>query len=279
MIKKIILTLVLLLVPFTAHAADKNESVYDRVMRTGAIRCGYGLWPPYLMKDPNTGAFSGIYFDFMQQLGRALSLKIKWTEEIGWGDYLAALDNDRFDAYCTIVGYNAERARLVDFTTPLFYLASDIWVREGDTRFDHHPELLNDPTITFSTLEGDLYNKITKNEFSKAKLNELPQLATMAELFMNVANGKADATITETSAGYEFLKNNPGSIRRVALDGGFRAVPGAISIKGGEYRFKRMLDIAIIDLMSSGTLDSILNDYDTHPGAILRVARPYETPQ
>ncbi|MEK7801112.1 MAG: hypothetical protein AAB276_01545 [Pseudomonadota bacterium] len=43
--KLLIVSLLILAVVFPAYASDASkESVYDRVMRTGTIRCGYGLW-------------------------------------------------------------------------------------------------------------------------------------------------------------------------------------------------------------------------------------------
>jgi hypothetical protein len=79
-------------------AVYAQDTVYDRVMKSQTIRCGYGLWSVYLHKDPNTGKMGGIYYDYMEALGKNLGLKIEWTEEVGWGDYIAGLKGDRFDA-------------------------------------------------------------------------------------------------------------------------------------------------------------------------------------
>jgi ABC-type amino acid transport substrate-binding protein len=259
-----------------ALAADK-ESVYDRVMRTGTIRCGYGVWAPALIKDPNTGQISGTFHDYVEAMGKALNLKIEWTEEVAWGDYIAGLTNDRFDAYCTEVALNAERARQVDFLTPIMYLAGEIYVKAGDTRFDGHPEKLNSPDIKLTTVEGDVYAKISNREFPLAKKLELPQLATTADIFSSVADGKADALITQSDSGADFMKNNPGKIRKVKLDGGpFRASPVSISIKGGEYRFQRMLDIATVEMLSNGTIKSILDKYDPNRTGAIDTAATYK---
>lgn len=58
--KKIILVFLLVIISLPAWAGD-DGSVYDRIMRTGTIRCGYGLWSVYLNKDPNTGKMGEIY--------------------------------------------------------------------------------------------------------------------------------------------------------------------------------------------------------------------------
>jgi ABC-type amino acid transport substrate-binding protein len=274
--KRLLLAFLFVLVsalPALAVDAPK-ESVYDRVLRTGTIRCGYGMWDIHLKKDPNTGKFSGIFYDYMEALGKALNLKIEWAEEVGWGDYIAGLVNDRFDAYCTVVGLNAERARQVDFLTPLFFLRSDVFARVGDARFDHHLERINQPDVTMTTIEGDLYGKIADREFPLAKKLTLPQLATTAELFTSLADGKSDVIITDASSGAVYLHNNPGKIERVKLDAPYRALPASISIKGGEYRFQRMLDIATIEMMANGTIGQILDKYDPQREAVADAADP-----
>lgn len=260
---------------FTSAPTHK-ETVYERVMRTGTIRCGYGLWGEYLNKDPNTGKMGGIFYDYMEELGKGLGLKIEWTEETGWAEYISGLNANRFDAFCTLVALNAQRARQADFVGPIFYMASDIFVRDGDVRFDGNPAKLNSPDITMLTYEGDIYEKISNREFPKAKKMQLPSMSTEAELFLSVATGKADATITETSVGLDFIKKNPGKLRIVKLNGPFRFIPVTISIKGGEYQLQRMLDIATMELTNMGVIDSILKRHGKYPDTLLRIAKPYE---
>lgn len=31
--------------------ATPKETAYERVMRTGVLRCGYGAWAPFVLKD------------------------------------------------------------------------------------------------------------------------------------------------------------------------------------------------------------------------------------
>ena len=58
----------------------KKETTYERVMRTRTIRCGYFVWPPFLTKDLNTGALSGLNYDVAEEMGKLLDLKIEWSQ-------------------------------------------------------------------------------------------------------------------------------------------------------------------------------------------------------
>jgi ABC-type amino acid transport substrate-binding protein len=46
----------------------KIETGYERVMRTKTLRCGYFAWAPYLIKDANTGKFSGAGHDIIEAM-------------------------------------------------------------------------------------------------------------------------------------------------------------------------------------------------------------------
>ena len=83
--------------------STQKESAYDRVIRTGTIRCGYFVWPPYFYKDPVTKKFSGGNYEIMEAIGKMLNLKIEWALEVGVGDVVTALNSDKFDVMCATV--------------------------------------------------------------------------------------------------------------------------------------------------------------------------------
>ena len=276
--KKIFLALLLLCLAAPAFAADApKESVYDRVMRTGTIRCGYFLYPPALMKDPNTGAMSGIYYDYLEQLGHNLHLKIDWAEEIGLGDYPTALQNGRIDAMCSSIWINGARARAHDFVSPLFYLPLYLYTRTGDTRFDKDPMLLNDPKYKLAILEGGATDIIRREMFPKSGDYTLPQTTSPAELFLSLGASKADAVIYEPLTFSFFDKANPGKIRQASAKP-VKVFASAIPVKHGEEAFRRMLSLATQEMQLSGSAEKILKKYETQKGAIYRVSTPYQEP-
>src|SRR5438874_1363658 len=77
--------------------------VYDRVMSSGVIHCGYVVYPPGLLKDPNTGKLSGVFYDIMESAAKSLQLRLEWTEEVGWGSMIEGLQANRYDMICSPV--------------------------------------------------------------------------------------------------------------------------------------------------------------------------------
>lgn len=68
---RIILSLCLMLLSVQAMA---EESAYDRVMRTNEIRCGYGIYAPWIQKDLVTGEIKGVMADVAEAVAKQLDM-------------------------------------------------------------------------------------------------------------------------------------------------------------------------------------------------------------
>ena len=86
-------------IPHKGTQASKPETAYERVLRTNTLRCGYGLWEPAVMRDPNTNQMSGLFYDIMQELGKPLNIKVDYALEIPWDSIGVALSSGKIDAH------------------------------------------------------------------------------------------------------------------------------------------------------------------------------------
>ena len=55
-----------------AKPALAIEPIYERIMKTGTIRCGYINWWPAELRDPNTGQMKGYVVDYFNEMAKAL---------------------------------------------------------------------------------------------------------------------------------------------------------------------------------------------------------------
>ncbi|MDD5586169.1 MAG: transporter substrate-binding domain-containing protein [Alphaproteobacteria bacterium] len=274
---KFFLTLLAALMSFSAFAAGGKPSVYDRVMEKRSIRCGYFSWYPSIIKDPATGEFKGIFYDYMSELGKLLSLKIEWAEEIGLGDFPAALESGRIDAMCGGAWGTAEKARTVDFVEPVYYLPLYAFARTDDFRFDKDLSILNNKNYKMAVLEGGATSTLRRFVFPEAQALELPSLASPSELFVSLAQGKADAIIYDPFTFHVFDENNPGKVRMIGQKP-VRIFSNVVAVARGQEEFRRMLDNATKDMLLSGTIEKIVAKYEKYPGILLRPAKSYLAP-
>lgn len=247
-----------------------SETVYDRVIRTGVIRCGYTPYSVGLIKDPNTGKLSGIYYDIVQELAKNLSLKIDYTEEVGWGEQIASLDADRFDMMCSPTSLNSGRARAADFSLPLYYSPVVIWARADDPRFDGDMKALDDPAVKISTLDGEQTTVFARNFFPRAQAIALPQMTPFSDLMMQVTTGKADVTFAEPFAAYEFMETNGKTLRQVKMAKPLVIVPNIILMKRDQFAFKAMIDNGLRELFNTGFIDRAIDKYEKYPNSYVR---------
>lgn len=260
----------------TADATEKN-SIYDNVIKTNTLRCGYGIFPPFVEKDPNSGKIYGAVPDIMDEIGKALGIKIEYTEEIDWGQIAAALQSGRIDAMCAGMWGTAERGRVMAFAGPLYFTTLEAYVRADDQRFDNNAGRINQSDITIATNDGDVTEEIADTLFPKAQRFAKVQLAGEEFLLMNVMTGKADVTFTAPSIAAAFIEKNPGKLRQVPLEKPIRVYKNVIGIDIHEQALWHMLNNAIEQLHNSGSLDLILDKYQKNaPDMFRRRAQMYK---
>jgi polar amino acid transport system substrate-binding protein len=255
---------------------SENESAYERVMRTKTIRCGYDVWPPIIVKDLNSGRLSGIFYDYMEALGKNLGLKIEWINGISYGNYISELHYNHIDAMCAGVWPVGEVITSVDFTSPLYYIEIDTYVRADDFRFDKDLSALNDPRYTIASIDGLIPARIANADFPKAKVMSLPQASPPGDMLLSVADGKADATFTDTLTASDYIKHNPGKLRKVAAQRPIRIFGNTMAVAKNQDALLRMLNYATEELQNSGAIESIVQKYEKMPGVLLMQKTEYK---
>jgi len=253
----------------TAQTAPVKETRLEQIKRTGVLRCGYMVWPPMINKDPNTGAMSGMNVDFWEEIGKQMGIKIAWTEEISTAHAFADMDAGRYDAVCISYFITPARAREALFMEPILYHPYYLYVRADDTRFDNNYAAANDPSVTFSTIDGEFSSIGAMEGFPKAQRIALPQNAGGADLFLNVADKKADVVVTEPLTFASFNTNNLGKLKQAVGDPA-GLMPMSFPLPAKEYDLKAALDATLLYLRSSGRLETILASHETPDIKFLR---------
>jgi len=253
------------------NTAVAGEPAYERIMKTGVVRCGYINWWPAILRDPATGQMKGYVVDYFNAMAKALDLKIEWTEEINLGTYLADLNNHRYDLECAGGWPSAVRGKLIYYTDPFAYSPLVPFVRAEDTRFDQNLESLMQPGLKAAVVDGDTSQIIRREKFPNMEEVSIPQTSAIAEYFVMVASGKADITFSDYTGGLQYMEKNPGKIK--ALPYKLRLVPQCIGVPQGENKLLSMLNTANQQLELDGTVDSILDKYETTPGMFVRVTK------
>ncbi len=257
----------------------QKQSLYDRVIQAGKIRCGYVVAFPGCVKDPNTGKLAGIGPDALELIGKKLGLTVEWSEEVGWGTMLEGLRAGRYDIVGVPVWTNPNRAKLAAFSKSLYYSPIFPYAKKGDTRFKGQLEKINAPTIKIATIDGETGQVIADADFPKAGRLSMTQMTDLSQLFLSVATKKADIAFAEPIVVDQYVRNNPGSVENVSPNKPVRLFPNCWMFNRDELEFKAMLDTVLDEVINSGAMDKIISKYEPSPNLIYRVALPYKQPK
>lgn len=263
----------------SSQSQQSSQSLYDRVMSQGKIRCAYVVYTPGCLKDPNTGKLTGIGIEAIEIIAKNLGLKVEWTEEVGWGSMVEGLQTNRYDMIGTPVWTNANRAKIADFSKPLFYSPILVYTKTGSKKVSAaNLESVNAPDFKVATVDGETAEVIAREDFPKAQKVSLPQLTDLSQLLLTVSTGKADLTFAEPATAWAFIKNNPGAVS-VVQNKPIRVFPNCWMFKRGQTEFKHMIDTVLDQLINSGQLEKIVKKYEPVPDTLYQVALPYRAPE
>ena len=252
-----------------------TQPVYDQVVKTSTLRCGYASWPPLFSIDANTKKMSGIFYDVAEEMGKRLNLKIEWTEETGWGTATESLQNKRFDAVCSGFWVNSTRAQKADFSAPITYSVSNVWVR-SNAHYDFKSLAdVNNENFSFGAIDGSADMKIVQGRFPKTKRYSMPELVSLGEVLQGLSSGKFDAVAWDDATVSDYLKTNPGSLKKLFPEEPVAIYPTVMLLPMGETKLKAMIDNTIREIQYDGTLETIIEK--NHATGLLKLpAKPYQ---
>lgn len=241
-----------------AHA---EEPVFKRVMASKTINCGYFLWPPYLAKNANTGKLSGINYDIMEAIAKNLGFKINWVAEIGVGDAVAALESNKIDVVCATLWPSPARTQALTLSVPTFYSIAFAFTRKDDMRFDGDLNKANNKDVKVAMIDGDYSHDLGVEKLPNATPSSLVQTASGSELLLQVVTKKADIVFSDEALVNDFMKTNPGALRKVEGIGPVRYYGETIAVKRGEYQLKNMIDMSISQLVNDDVIGGFVERY------------------
>ncbi len=278
MLIRLIAFFIALLVAAPAFAQDAaKETAFDRITRTGVIRCGYYVFPPMTYRDPNTGKLTGLSIDMMEEIARRASLKIEWTAEVTWANWIPELQADRFDVACTPMWPVLPMAKAVTFSKAFMYAGLSPVVRQDDARFSDQTTLdrLNQPDVTVLVQEGNATDVFVRKAFPQAQFYTLPASADGSEYYQSLVAKKVDVVVTDLNGLALYEKTNGAHFRMLDTTHPVKLQSFTLASKRGEADLTSFLNLAIDDLYADGEMDRLLRKWEAEPGkTFLRLAPP-----
>jgi len=274
--KTLALFFLILSISFPALAAIK-ESAFDRVMRTQVLRCAYASVGFHIRKNPLTQAVEGPVADIAKAVAESANLKLEWSAEVGYADFADGLQTGRYDAFCGVIAMTPARGRVAAFTMPAFYQPYYVYVPASASAAKEMGDF-NRAGIRAGSIDGESYQAVTRKHLPMATEVSLPNMSQSSQLYEDLASGKLDIVIHDPIIGRDYIRDNPGRIRR-AFEKPVEVYPMGFAVAPDEQRLVNLMNTALLSLHALGAVDAIFNNYGIDEKTIYRVSKPYEVAQ
>lgn len=257
----------------TAPLAANAETAFERVQRTGTLRCGFLAWPMYFDIDPNTKHVSGISKKLTEAALHTLGLKVDYIE-VTSASKVTDLQSGKVDAICGDGPYVLTSLMQVNYTRPFFYAPVYLYGREDENRFQKLANI-DAKQVTFVGMDGDLSVELVQKNFPMAKLNTIASTVDVSMMLMDVTTKKADLTIMDPGGADNFIKHNPGKVKKILGDKPFAVYGVGFSVKKGETELLNSLNGAVEALQNTSSIDPVIDSYDPDNKIFVRTSPNY----
>ncbi len=219
----------------------------EQILSDGSIRIGINPNFPNMSTRNSDGGWEGFDIEIGQMIAEKLGVEVEWvpTETAQRVPFLVS---DRIDISMGALTRNSERAKLIDFTTPLHtevlaVLATD--KIEGDSWEDFNKE-----GVTLANMRGNWTVGWIEENMPNVELELVDSIADTVRL---VAQGRADAIVENIDFFMGFTENHADVTWRVVEDPIFVAYC-ALGISQGNDDLTEVLNIILYDLHSEGAV-------------------------
>lgn len=243
-----------------AGYAQERELLWENVQKTGVLRCGAAVAPPYVIRDPKTGEYSGFFAELCRDFAEeVLKVKPEFVDTT-WDSIVAGLQAGKWDLALAL-SRTPSRAMAINFSTAasqfelsLAYNKDNPKVPAGVTSVTE----IDKPDVTFAVMSGTSTDKAISAAVKNGQILRLP---TADETRLALVSRRADILVDAADTNWLFTRSNPDWA--VA----FNPSP-ALAKQGVGFGLRRevsssdvdVLDIFIEEKVATGAVDLLIKE-------------------
>lgn len=196
--RQAVVSLVAALAVFAVVPA-KADDAWQSVKKAGVLRCGAAVAPPYVMRDPKTGDYSGFFSDLCRNFGQnVLKVKVEFVDTT-WDNIVAGLQSDKWDLSLAL-NDTPEREKAISFSAPATDYNVSFVYNKNNPKIPKDAKSVVDfdkPGVTVAVMSGTAQDKAISEIIKQATIMRLPgNDETRLALMSRRADLLADANIT-----------------------------------------------------------------------------------
>lgn len=238
--------------------AEDGEQLWANVKKAGVLRCGAAVAPPYVMRDPKTGAYSGFFADICRDFGQnVLKVKVQFVDTT-WDNIVAGLQASKWDLSLAL-NNTPERARAISFSSAASNYEVSFSFNKTNPKLPKSPQTIADidkPGVIIAVMSGTSQDKAISAVIKQAQIMRLPG---MDETRLAVTSRRADLLADASDSNWIFVESHPEWAAAFAPKPALAKQEVAFGLR----KATAPADIALLDAylskkVSSGAVDALI---------------------
>lgn len=201
-----IASVVAIAVAGTASAQD-GQGYWQQVQTAGKLRCGAAVAPPYVMRDPATGTYSGFFADLCREFAGVLQVEPEFVDTT-WDNIVAGLQASKWDMSMAL-NRTPARAMAVQFSVPAMEYQISLVYNKENPKIPANPVSVADMDIagvTMAVMSGTAADKAISAAVKNATILRLP---SADETRLALQSRRADVVVDASDTNLLFTQANP----------------------------------------------------------------------
>lgn len=188
-------------------AAQDGAGYWQGVQAAGVLRCGAAVAPPYVMRDPASGEYSGFFADLCREFAAVLEVEPQFVDTT-WDNIVAGLQAGKWDVSLAL-NRTPARAMAVQFSIPAMEYQISLAYNKDNPQVPAGATSVADidvEGVTLAVMSGTAQDKAISAAVQNAEVLRLP---TSDETRLAVISRRADILVDASDTNQLFTQSNP----------------------------------------------------------------------
>ncbi len=190
-----------------AQAQTAGEGYWQGVQKAGVLRCGAAVAPPYVMRNPANGEYSGFFADLCKDFAAVLKVKPQFVDTT-WDNIVAGLQSGKWDLSLAL-NRTPVRAMAVQFSAAAMQYEISLVYNKTNTKIPGGARSVADidkAGVTLAVMSGTAQDKAISAVVKRATILRLP---TNDETRLALTSKRADMLVDASDTNQLLLQANP----------------------------------------------------------------------
>ncbi|HZM34618.1 MAG TPA: ABC transporter substrate-binding protein [Burkholderiales bacterium] len=233
--------------------AQAQDSALKRIEDEKTLRVGWAVWHPYVFRNPKNNQLEGISYDLVNELGKAMNVKVQWVED-SWSTLPAGLQANKFEI-TNLMAITPPREKVVDFSAAVTQHGLSLIAPKDEVAKTKSWKEWDRPDVKIAVTLGANSDMFVTQQFKQA---QIVRLKSVPENVLALVSGRVHAHASTIDALKSIQKEHP---NLGIVPGSFGSSEVAFALPKGDAKLQGRVNKFIAEAKRNGRVTELLKKY------------------